>query len=227
MTKAELYTFVTSLTGGIQIDADLFDTFLDVAQMQIEGLRPWVILRGIDTTQSLSAGDNWQNAKDLPSDFKEWCEETPVRLVDANYNVIDIAEIPFAKRLDYKTSSGVFCVDYSNNEFYVLGNLTQPYTIHQSYVKAAPLVSGDNTWTFPERFHKILALMVAVFWRKGIDYDIFNQTLADNQMQQINGILDIMTRWDSNLQQGMQRGLDPFNAYTIGGGNQSGGFVQY
>ena len=232
MTRDELYEFTTGLTSGVQIDLSLFNTFLDVAQMRLEDMRPWVFLRVLDTTQTFNANDTYTTPKIVPTDFKEWFEETPIQLVDANNSPILLAEVPFSQRLQYRQAMGRYCVDYPNNQLFILGNITQPYTIYQNYIKISTLVSSapSATWIFPSRFHKILALMVAIYWRKGIDYDVFNQTLADNQGVQVLEILDIMTRWDSNLQQNMQRGKVFDNQYSTGGamnGSVNGGFVQY
>ncbi len=228
MTKAELYEFVTSLCDNIAIDYTLFDNFLDVAQMNLEGLRPWIILRAEDMTQGASPQDTFSTGKILPADFQEWAEESSVNLIGADNNYIGLTEIPYSQRFRYKSSSGRFCVDYANSLFYLLGTITQGYTIQMNYIKASTLVSTSDatSWVFPARFHKILGFLVAIYWRKGIDYDVFNQIKADNQNQQVGAILDIMTRWDSNLQYNMQRGKDPFDSNTIGSGSINGGYVQ-
>jgi uncharacterized protein with GYD domain len=118
-------------------------------------------------------------------------------------------------------------VDYPNNNIYLLGIITQAYTIRQNYIKIPTLVSSADSasWVFPARFHKVLGLMVAVYWKLGVDYDLVSNAQANNQAAQYNALLDIMTRWDSNLQANMQRGIDPFNSNTIGSGSQSGGNV--
>jgi hypothetical protein len=226
MTKNELYILTTQLTSGIEIDLTVFDQFLDIAQSQIEDIRPWVILRGFDSSQTADSSNSFTTPKDLAVDFKEYCEESPIQLIDASNNVMGLNEIPFSDRFRYSTYAGKFCVDYANSNFYLTGTIPGAYAIYQNYIKIPALVSSGSEWVFPERFHKILAFMVAIYWRKGIDYDMFNQTLADNQGAVVRGIVDTMTRWDSNLQYSMQRGKDPFNSNTIGQGSTSGGQVQ-
>lgn len=226
MTRSELYTLTTELTSGIEVPTTLFDQLLDIAQSQIEDIRPWVILRSEDYSQTCDSSNSFTTPKDLASDFKEFCEESPLKLINGEYNVMGLVEVPFSERFKYRSVSGKFCVDYQNSKFYLLGTISGSYTIYQNYIKIPLLVSDDNVWVFPERFHKILAYMVAIYWRKGIDYDMFNQTLADNQSQVVRGIVDIMTRWDSNLQYSMQRGKDPFGYDTIGSGSTSGGQIQ-
>lgn len=224
MQKSALYTFVTSLLNEIQIDTTLFSTFLDVAQMRVEGIRPWVILRGQDNTQTASQGDTFLTSKNLATDFREWYDESPIQLVDSNNNPIGLVEVPFADRFQYRSSGGRFCVDYPNNKIYLLGNLTQSYTIYQNYIKVSTLVSTSDTtsWVFPERFHKILGLMIAEMWKNGIDYDVFTNSQATQQAGQAKAILDEMVRWDMRLQQNMTRGLDPFNQGTFNANNAGG-----
>lgn len=213
MTRDELYTFTTSLTAGVAIDSDLFDTLLDVAQMQVEDMRPWVKLRAEDTSLTVSPGNTYTTSKALPADWKEWYDESSIELVDANNNPMPLLEIPYKDRLMYRNSSGKYTVDYANNVVYILGPITQSYTLKQNYIEVPTLVSSaaSATWVFPERFHKILALMVAIFWKHGVDYDIINNLQADNQAVQVRAILDLMTRWDSNLQANMQRGKEFFS----------------
>ncbi len=198
---------VTSLLNEIQIDTTLFDTFLDNAQMRVEGIRPWVVLRTQDATQIASPGDDFTVGKTLASDFREWYDEAPIQLVSNNVSQ-PLVEVPFADRFIYKSSGGRFAADYVNNLFYLLTNINQAYTIYQNYIRVAPLVSANNTWVFPERFHKILPLMIAEMWKNGIDYDVVSNAQASQQSMQAAAMLSEMTRWDSRLQLNMTRGID-------------------
>lgn len=210
MTKSEIYTFVTSLLNEIQIDVTLFTSLLDNAQMRIEGMRPWVILRGSDVSQTANVGDDFTTSKTLAADFREWYDEAPIQLISAQNTSLPLVEVPYADRYVYKSSGGRFCVDYANNRFYLLTTVQQPYTILQNYIKLSTLVSSADsaTWVFPERFHKILGLMVAEMWKNGIDYDVISNSQATQQSAQAAAILNEMTRWDSRLQLNMTRGID-------------------
>lgn len=214
MDRSQLYTFVTALLAGIQPDETTFETYLDIAQARIEGLRPWVKLRAVDSTQTLSPSDTFQTPKTMPADFDRWYAEMPVVLVDANGSPLYLAEIPFYQRFTYQKAGGHFYTDPATNLLYVCGTYSQAQTIHQHYLKTSTLVSAaaGNSWIFPARFHKLLALMVAVFWKKGIDYDIISNVQADSQAGQAAELLDVMTTWDAELQQNAQRGLDPFQS---------------
>lgn len=220
MNRTNIYDFVTSLLNGTAIDLDLFNTLLDVAQSNIEGLRPWVILRATDSTQSAGSGNGFLVAKTIPADFSRWYDDdASVVLTDGGNNPLYFRQVPLAKKFSYKDATGVFYADYTLLQFYLCGNLTQSYTINLNYIKDSELVSGDedNEWVFPSRFHKILGLSVAVYWKLGVDYDIISNAQADKQATQAAAIYDIMSRWDSNLQNSMTRGIDPFNSAESGG----------
>ena len=225
MTRIEIYNVVTGLLDNIQLDSSVFNNLLDIAQMQVEGIRPWIILQTEDDSQSVSAGDT--SAKRLPADFLLWPYESSVQLIDAQNNASYLLEVPYSERAKYRQTPGRFCVNYSTNEVFILGNLTQSYTVRQNYVKSSTLVStsDSSSWVFPSRYHNILPQMIVSFWRKGVDYDIFNSVMGDEATRVAQAILDVMTRWDSSLQQNMQRGKVFFESNSIGNGTVNGGVV--
>lgn len=213
MTKSELYTLTTSLNGGYEIDNALFESFLDIAQMRIEGLRPWVILRTEDSSESVGSGDTYLTPKTIPSGFLNWGDDNfPIVILDSNNNPTYLREIPMSRKLEYKDSEGVFYCDYSTNKLYLTGKAVG--TIYKYYCKESPLVSGSLDWAFPSRFHKILAFYVSVMWKLGIDYDVISNSQGNSNAGIALSILDIMTMWDTKLQESMTRGTDPF----VGGG---------
>lgn len=218
MTKAELYTLTTNLCGGFEMDMTLFEQFLDIAQMKIEGMRNWVILKNEDASQSIAPGESFTSAKNLPTGFLNWADDdSPIQLIDANGNPLGYREVPLSKKYFYKQYGGVFFVDYILNKLYICGTITQGYTIHQYFIKESPLVSAGNTWVFPERFQKILAFYAAIYWKLGVDYDVVSNTQGNNNASVANAIYDIMTNWDARLQEAQTRGLDPFNSDQPGG----------
>ena len=90
--------------------------------MQYEGLRPWVMFRAEDITQSASSSDNFTVAKTLASDFSEWFDEAPIQLIKSDGNASYLREVSFSDRYQYRNSAGRFCVDYANSLFYLLGS---------------------------------------------------------------------------------------------------------
>lgn len=225
MTRTELYTFVTTLLTGIQIDETTFETLLDIAQMNVEDTRPWVVLRDVDNTQTIGglSGSSFYN---LNANFKEWYDENhSVMIVDGSNNPTYLKEIPMAMKFQYQNTPNRFYVDYSQNKLYLCGSPVSG-TIYQFFIKSSPLVSADNVWVFPTRYHKLLGLYVAVYWKEGIDYDIISNLQANQQATQAVSILNAMTIWDNRIQKFQQTGVD-YGGIPQNGRNASGGFVPY
>jgi hypothetical protein len=233
MKNSDLFIFLTSLLNEIKIDATLFATFLDVAQMRVEDIRPWVVLRSEDKTQTVPAGTTYTTPFNFPAanDWKEFYSADPVSdsqmfLLDSNNNQMGLKEVPFSSRFQFQNTFGKFCVDYVNSKIYLLGikSYGQSFTLQIPYIKTATLISSapTATWALPTRYSKILSLQIAEMWKNGIDYDVFSDAQATKQGQQAMAILDLMTRWDSRLQLNMTKGLDPFGN-EIGANNTLNG----
>lgn len=224
-TRADLYTFLTSLLNDIQIDETLFETLLDACQTEVESIRPWVLLRAEDSSQQATSSTTFQSSFLLPADFKEWYGRTPIMLVDSDYNPIPISEVPFKDRFQYQKSGARFCVDYPNNKLYILGTLEKTYTIYMSYIKNATLISSSATQTWVsgwKNYTKLLALMMAEKWKNGIDYDVFSDAQANQQGKQAQALLQSMIVNDNRLQKGMQNAVDPFDVEMQNHGQLSG-----
>lgn len=226
MDWTHLYSFVTSLLFNYQMDVTLFQTYLDSAQAQIEGMRPWMILRANDASQTCGPSTTWQTQFNLGSTAQPFLKffqtvTTPaVSLVDSNNNPYPLREVPYAQRYSYQTVQGVFCVDYVNKKLYIMGNLTQSYTIVQNYIyrpaKYDPTL--ENTWIFDNydsTASQALGLLIALKW-KGIDYDLINLQNATQLGNAANVIIDRLTAWDADLQANAQSGVDPFGTGTVG-----------
>lgn len=217
MTRNDLYQFVSDLLDGYNMSASLFDSFLDIAQATVEGQQPWRFLLNEDATQTWNPGDTFQTVKKIPSSFLNFESETPMVAADVNNNIIPLKEIPFAERFRYKDLVGKFCVDYITGNLYICGNPVQSYTLHQYFIKESPLVSYStsgnypNAWIFPERFHKILALYVAIYFKLGPDYDIISNSQGNQFAAMAGTLLDLMTKWDARMQVSQTRGFDPFD----------------
>lgn len=224
MNFTALYTFVTSLLFGYQMDVTLFQTFLDSSQQEVEGMasRPWVVLRATDNSQTCGPATNFQTAFNLGSvaaPFLKFYGYQPIVLVDINNNPYVLREIPFAQRFQYQSIFGTFCVDYKNKKFYIMGTIQQSFTINQNYIYRSPrfLEDGSNTWVFDQYdgdASKILGFMIALKW-KGIDYDIINLQNATQLGAQASGILNRLSALDFDWQVNMTVGVDPFGSGSV------------
>lgn len=213
MTKRELYDFTTELLDGVELNLTLFDVFLNVAQRYWEGRRLWAILRKEDASQTISASNTFETAKNLPSDFRSFYGLSPIVLVD-NYGnkQAELKEIPLQQKFDYRGRLDRFYCDYRQNQFFICGSPAQSLTIRLFYIYKPALISGDdsNEWVFPADYHQILGLSVAVYYKKGVDYDIVNNVQADNNAALAGQIYHQMSEWDSVLDNSMLQGQDFF-----------------
>lgn len=221
MNRDELYTFFTSLNGGEEIDDALFDAYLDIAQATWEQVRPWVILRAIDSANTVLASNTLDTRFPLPDDFARWYDDKrSIELWDGNYGIPTL-QVPIA--LSRTQREIKFFVDYVNSEFGFTGNFARSYVAYLYYIKTPPLVSekeGDayvNEWVFPVRFQKYLALAAAVYYKLGVDYDLVNNSQADQNAAMAKALLDAAEKWDDELQSAMLQGMGVYD--------NEGGFV--
>ncbi len=217
MSYQELYNFVTKLLGDYQMDDTLFKIYLDIAQAQIEGLRPWRWLITEDATQVVSPSDTFATGKTIPARFLNY---SSVSLVDSGNNSIQCEEIQIESKFAYKDTFAKYYCDFTKMSIYFCGLIPQSYTIHQFYVQMSPLVSAGNIWVFPTFYHKLLALNVAAMWKEQVDYDVISAGQAQAQKTAATAMLDAMTRWDANLQLKAIEGNDPYGGSF--GGPQAG-----
>lgn len=212
MTKAELKTFVEDgLLNGDTINTTLFDVFLDHAQMYMENLRPWVILRTEDTSQSISSSTTFETQKALPTDFRKWYTRFPVILTDSNGRPQEyLAEVPLHDKTKYRDHNTKFYCNYGSNYLFICGS-HQSLTVRQYYIRKTTLVSGDddNEWVFPSEYHHVLGLIIAVFYKHGVDYDIINSKQSDSHIDMTKQVYSAMSDWDSDLAESALNGADP------------------
>lgn len=225
MTRDELYTFFTSLNGGEAIDDALFDSYLDIAQAVWEQTRPWMTLRDVDSSQTVSASNTVTNTFSLPATFSRWYDsKRSIGLWDGT-NVMYVLQVPKALSLIEKSIK--FFVDYTTNLLGFTGNFARSYTIYQYFIKTPPLVSEQvnsaypNTWVFPVRFHKYLPLAAVVFYKLGVDYDLVNNKQADQHAAMAAKLLDAAENWDDELQSASVQGMgvydnDGFRNHSLG-----------
>jgi hypothetical protein len=210
-TRVQLKELTTDLLDGFNLGDGIFNSLLDIAQSIIENKRPWMILRAQDTTQQVSSSDNFETQKSLPADFRKWYSRAPIVLLDSNQEpVAHLREIPINLKNRYKHDNGKFYVNYRTKKLFICGKQTQTFTIQQNYILRTTAVSADNNniWDFPQDFHSILAMWVAVIHREGIDYDPISANNASGITRQIQEIWAAMTDWDNDLQQGTVEGRD-------------------
>jgi len=225
MNKSELFTLTTGLLDNVVMDATLFDTFLNIAQMYWENQRPWAILRTKSSAFTVSPSNTFLNPLTLPDNLRKFVARSPIILVDSQNNVqTRLREVPIDAQFTYQNDPTKFYTDWAARRFYICGTFSQTLSAYLFYIRKSDLVSTDNEseWLFPEEYHPILALSVAVYYKLGVDYDLVNNAQADNNAKLALGIFQMMSEWDSDLQnsaqQGQDYGIQQTPPYTAAGG---------
>lgn len=229
MDRDDLYTFVTGLLDGFEMDETLFETFLDVSQAIREGARPWMQLRDEDATIVLSTSNTYTTPQSLPTNFRRWYARYSVALVDAQGNLSsNLLETPLAMKINNRMNNTKFYCNYGSRKIFFCGNIPQALTAYLFYIRKATLVSAaaSNSWEFPSEYHKILGFDIAAFWKLGVDYDVINNPQGNANAAAANALMNVMADWDNELQlssvQGASYGQDYGGVLATSSGGRLG-----
>ena len=192
MKGSELKEFVESILDDV-VDETLFYTLLNVAKDNIEDDGTmWMILRDIDSSQSVSPSDTYLTLKSLPTSFR-------APLGDIFIGGLNYKSIAINQREKYKTSSRKFYIDYASNKFSIIGVPNTTQKIYFPYLMTSEDIDKDSEWGFPVRFHKILGFMVAGYITAGVDADDIYFRMSPEHKTAAKLILENLRRWNNNL----------------------------
>jgi len=229
MTRDELKTFTEGLLDGEVLDETFFDNLMESARAKIENRRPWRILVKEDTSTSAATSDTHETSKNLPSDFRNTVRRTEhqpqMLLVSSDGKTVAWYEQrPFAMRWILRDTHGIgnepdvdghghghlfgavgnvhgfFVVDMANSIFYLLGKVSQAFTIHLFYIYNPGPITDSNIWPFPSEHHAVLGYMIAGLYSGAVDWDDINRFLSPNQLAAAEAAMATMTSWDTSLQ---------------------------
>ena len=191
MTGADLYTQTTDILDGVMIDSNFFYQLLDIAKVKLEEKRLWQYLKKLDSSNTVSSGNNYATAIALPSDF---AEDYKV-LVGTN---TEIFPVPFEEQHLYRNSAHTYYIDVANSNMYVLGNINGG-TLYLYYKRFTDAITSSTSPVFPARFHPLLAFYVASYYQNGIDTDdIFAKMSPVNRGAALE-LEESMISWDTSL----------------------------
>jgi hypothetical protein len=192
-TGKELATFTTGLNAEADIDATLLGVLIETAKTIIEGERPWMALRKIDTSLLLTTANTWQTAKSLAgiTDFSRLFDD-PITLFDGSNLTHDFAQVPFGQRLQCKNDSGTFGLVPFNG------------TLYLPYVSTSPevdLTAETPVWTaFPSRFLPLLGFYAVGIFKGAVDYDTINKQMLPHNAAAFEALKNALVAWDDQLQ---------------------------
>ena len=205
MNGAALYTFVTSLLNGYQMDTATFYIYLNLARTQRESMRPFKYLEKTDTSQiaqpvGVQPIIPFLNPLTLPSDFLYLKEDGFITLYDNNLTWQTYLEIPQNLAVQYLQQNNKFYVNHAAGKYYLTGIVDRQYIVYFPYQADLGDITANTTWlNIPPRYHSILGFDVASMYRLGQDYDDIQARNAESNTQQANMLFDAMCKWDDNL----------------------------
>lgn len=207
MTGSELYTLTTELLAGRAMGETFFYQMLNMARSKREGMRPWMVLRKIDSSKTISSGDSIEDTKTLPTDFRRTYNQKRANgvrapLILTSGNIIRyVQQIPFGTQYEHQDISDRFFVDVANSTFALTGTRDRSYTARLSYIyNPGNITASANDWVFPDEYHPILAFDVAITQKGGVDYDEINARMVAFHGADIRELDSAIVKWDDELQ---------------------------
>lgn len=229
-TGEELMTFITALNAEATIDPTLLDVLVDNAKAILEEERPWMVLRKVNSSKTVTTANTWQTAIDLSTitDFSSFYSDDPIRLFDGDNRVESYRLVPFDRRLEYKDVSHTACYDENSKTLYLNGVVPFSGTLYISYLStstAIDLTSTSAVWSvFPSRFLPILGYYAIGIYKGAVDYDQINRAMLPENREAFRALKNAMTEWDNNLQLASLSHNDPTEGYN---GFRSGAVNRY
>lgn len=181
----------TSLEAGEDFIYDLMTHAKDVVESGLD----LEILKKLDSSNSVSAGDTVDTPHSLPSDFYAPLIQGSL-FVDTKEHV----QVPYEQKQHYKSASGYFLIDYVSGKYYLTGEQCQAGTIYFWYFYATGDMAARVTPVWPAKFHKLIAFIMAELYEAGLDSDDLSYRMSAEQKNQKQVLWDAMVRWNARLQ---------------------------
>lgn len=172
------------------------------AEMIVEDMRDWVVLRKKDKTLTHSASDTYLTPHTLPTDFKQ-VRQDKVFVQFADGSTKQIHPIAFDDIEAEKDSYGYFAIDYSTTspKIYLTGTYSQSVTIVLNYIKRSSTITAlADILIWPGTYGSILAYQMAKIYSGGIDGDDTNFRMSPYQLAEFKSLYSAMCMWDGKLQ---------------------------
>ncbi len=210
---AQLYTDLTAILSGEQIDETYALVLFNLARYDYESRRLWKVLvanSSVANPMTAPAGKNPTTSYPLPSPatpsvstpyFMEALLEGGMILQNtANSNqTIQLKEIAQEYQLG-AIGSNSFWIDYVNRVFYILANLSFQASINLYYKADFGDISLTTGWYgFRPRDAQALVFQAAARYRMGTDYDDIASRNADDNYKAAESMYQSMVKWDANL----------------------------
>jgi hypothetical protein len=162
-----------------QLDSDLELQMLNDAKDEIEGLRPWEILK---KSVSLASGGT------LPTDFA-----SDVSVYDASN--IEYKKVGQSNAYEIANMVNGYYLDLNDNKLYLTGNNSATVTL---YYQASSVDLTTGSWVFPTRFHNLIPVLMAKGYY-AVDAGEKSRAWDDRWEREAEKILSNLFLWDDRL----------------------------
>uniref|UniRef100_A0A6H1ZYL1 Uncharacterized protein n=1 Tax=viral metagenome TaxID=1070528 RepID=A0A6H1ZYL1_9ZZZZ len=195
MTGQNLIDFINEILDD-EISDDLALDLINNAKNIIEGARKWRMLIKEDSSQTFGSGEDYTDAKDLPSDF--FMDDMVYLGIEADEDYSEYDPIPFNQRRLF-SQNGKYSIDYANDDIYICDKVDKTYTIYLYYIYETDDLTVSTSPVWPAKYHKLIGFLVAELYKTSIDFDDINvgQALAHNKQAAL--LWGSMQEWDSQL----------------------------
>lgn len=216
----ELTTFITALNAEAVIDPTLLDVLVDNARAIIEEERPWMVLRKVDKSKTVTTANLYTTAIDLSTitDFSRFYSDVPIRLFDGTNQIQYYSLKPYDRQLEYKDVSNTACYDENAKILYLNGTVPFNGTLYLNHVStstAVNLTSSSAVWTFfPSRFLPILGFYAIGIFKGAIDYDSINRQMLPENRATLQALKNAMEKWDNEKQLSSLETNDPTDLFA-------------
>lgn len=206
-TGQELLTHATELNGGAEPNNTLFFELVNLFKGIIEGMRPWMFLRKVDSSQTVTAATTSTTQLSLPSDFKKPFSvkrpngmKSSLMLKTASGSCYYLEQVPFGTQESYRDISGYWWYDIRLQKFFVSGTWNETYTCYLNYIYKSTTISALTEWAYPdEDRHVMLADLAIAAIKSGQDYDQISAAQAIDNNRVASMILNSMILEDDSL----------------------------
>lgn len=193
MIGSEIKEFTEIILGtGETLGDDEFYPLLNVAKTNLEEERPWRFLIKLDSSKTANSGNNPDTAINLPTDFAE------DRHLYVGTGFGEFFPVDFEEQHRFRNASHRYVIDIANMTYYLLGNIVGG-TTYLYYKRFTPDLDASTSPVFPDRFHKLLAFMVAGYHQLGVDADDIFARMGPVNKNEALLIKASMSKWDANL----------------------------
>lgn len=218
MNGKQLQNLTSELLDGRDIGPSKYVTLLKARKRLREALRPWMVLRTVDTSKTYTGADNFETLKDLPVDFVvpynafkppglHGPDRTPLVLVSGETQIYTFPTILGSHILN-KDRNHMHYFDYAQQKYGITGKAQLSYTVHLHYIKTTTDPKDDGSdldaWTWDldpsGQFSPLLAYDIAIQQKGGIDYDEINARMVQYHGIDVREMSRSMIFWDDTLQ---------------------------